>query len=138
MRKVHKFPSSSARHILPFLYYATAELHRSSLCIHSLSWRGQGNQKGNESLTQAERSLSTVLLFVPARILLCSSFSAMQEFHERNIRNKSKSEANVDVCVASNHSVCLCVMQQEWGDLPLSHHKAQYVLFIFGFFTVFS
>lgn len=38
-----------------------------------------GNQEGNEALTQAERLLSTVLLFVPR-----NSVASMQEFEERS------------------------------------------------------
>lgn len=105
----HLFQPISS-HLALFLSYATAELHRLSLYIHSLLWRGQGNQKGNESLTQAERSLSTVLLFVPAPMLCCISCSAMQEFHKHSIRIKNKPEANVDVCVTSNP---FGVMQRE-------------------------
>lgn len=88
---------------LPPSCFVTAEPHRAIHHHCAGSRAATGNQEGNEALTQAERLLSTVLLFVPR-----NSVTSMQEFKERSSSSSSsRGSPTLKVYVTVRDCMCL-------------------------------
>lgn len=121
-------PHSLYHRISPLSSHVTAEIHRSSTCIPLPSWRGQGNQKGNEFLWRKRRKACQRSRCLRRAVVLsarCRSFTSA-----------AAAGANLKwTCICGSLWVHVSLRVEDGGLALLTHSAAR---FFFEPFACFS